>query len=717
MSLEDQITEIVSFSVDATHIDRLGRELVARQDTALAELIKNAYDADATQLMVTFYPKGKHSPSRIEIEDNGNGMTRQALLDGFMRISTSDKVLNPTSPRFARLRAGRKGIGRFAAQRLARKLTVITKSRLYPNEPALRLDFDWDTYVAERNIQDIPVPLRQVASASFGTHLILEDVRDEWSEDEVKAVADSLAPLIQPPSIDKGDADDPTAFEFTFVGPTGVTYTPEDAFAALSKQALAYVEASIDDNGSAIAKISSERIPDAAETIALDPDPHPLLAGVTLRAYYFILGKEWLPAAREDGRTVRDSLRRSGGIRIYRNGFRVMPYGEPSFDWLQLDAEYRKRSALLAPIGNQNFIGAVHITDPAGERFQETSSREGLIENAAFRDLCRFAFHACYEVARRISVVRAAAAEKAVKEASVEMRADVVDLEDTLSKLKGATSNAERDAFASSIVSLGRNILQNAVELDQNRINENNLLRVLSTLGMTVAEFVHEVRGTISYANGDLSELLNGSFAEPTKSRLARLRLNLSVLSKYADYFSAVITSNEKLAVRPVRIDGVLITFTDFASAILEPKSIKLDAKVEGYGVSSKPMHDAEWLSILSNLLSNSVKAISVAHVAEGKIMVRAAKAGNYVLLRFADNGIGIPRENWDRVFEPFFTTTRIDLPRARENADEASGMGLGLKIVRDIAESNEGSVSVVDPPAGFSTCIEVRVPGSWVEK
>ena len=126
LELSEFDKENVRFSVDASHISRLGRELVVKKETAVSELVKNAYDADATQVTLTF-ENVDLSGGRLTIEDDGHGMIREQLIAGFMRLSTTDKIHTPYSPRFHRLRAGSKGIGRFAAHRLGKKLTIITQ--------------------------------------------------------------------------------------------------------------------------------------------------------------------------------------------------------------------------------------------------------------------------------------------------------------------------------------------------------------------------------------------------------------------------------------------------------------------------------------------------------------------------------------------------------------------------------------------------------------
>jgi hypothetical protein len=118
--------ENVRFSVDARAIKRLGAELVGKKETAVSELVKNAYDADAVTVKLIF-KNSDNEGGTLRIQDNGSGMSRDELVNGFMKISSTDKVHNPISPKYKRNRAGRKRIGRFAVQRLGEKLTIITK--------------------------------------------------------------------------------------------------------------------------------------------------------------------------------------------------------------------------------------------------------------------------------------------------------------------------------------------------------------------------------------------------------------------------------------------------------------------------------------------------------------------------------------------------------------------------------------------------------------
>lgn len=105
-----------------------------------------------------------------------------------------------------------------------------------------------------------------------------------------------------------------------------------------------------------------------------DENKYLKLSGIRFKAYYFIYSSGLIPKQAES--YIREVTREQGGIRMYRNGFRVLPYGEPNNDWLGLDASVRKRIILPAH-GNNNFIGFVEIDDENGN-FQELSSREGV---------------------------------------------------------------------------------------------------------------------------------------------------------------------------------------------------------------------------------------------------------------------------------------------------------------------------------------------------
>ena len=190
--------EFISFSVDAGIINRLGLELVSKSETAMAELIKNAYDADANLVQVKFIDAIIDSGGTLIIEDDGVGMTKEQLINGFMRLATADKVQNSISKIYNRPKAGRKGIGRFSTQRLGKKLEVITHTKDSVN--AYKLTINWDDYESNKEIDQIKNSLEQIEKPhkECGTKLIIKDLRDKWSIADIKRVYRYIAELIQP---------------------------------------------------------------------------------------------------------------------------------------------------------------------------------------------------------------------------------------------------------------------------------------------------------------------------------------------------------------------------------------------------------------------------------------------------------------------------------------------------------------------------------------
>ena len=142
------MSEELRFTTDAGLIDRLGRELVGRQETALIELVKNSYDADAQNVTVTLERRA------LVIEDDGTGMSREELITGFLRLASTLKVSEPRSRMFGRQRAGRKGIGRFSTQRLGQVLRLRTWTD--DTSPGMELVVDWQKFESGRDLRARP---------------------------------------------------------------------------------------------------------------------------------------------------------------------------------------------------------------------------------------------------------------------------------------------------------------------------------------------------------------------------------------------------------------------------------------------------------------------------------------------------------------------------------------------------------------------------------
>jgi hypothetical protein len=355
----------IGFSIDAGLINRLGVELVGRAETAVSELIKNAYDADATWVELDFINSNIEG-GILQITDNGIGMTYDQLVNGFMKISSYDKIINPVSPIFGRSRAGKKGIGRFAAQRLGKRLILTTQTE--DSNYAIQIIIEWEKYQIHTELGNILHPISEVPKQRpSGTTLMIEDLRETWTESAIKRVFRYTSELIQPNFLtDSGrdlklSTDGGNSFEISFFQTIN---NERKVVADVDKQifdfALAVIEGYVGEDKVGYLSTTSNRlnINEVIEINATNGErnldtgtiPYKYLKNIRYKAYYFIYNRndyyDSIPKMLLN--QVLEFSRLNSGLKLYRNGFRVLPYGEPNNDWLKLDRRYSTPSGEIS---------------------------------------------------------------------------------------------------------------------------------------------------------------------------------------------------------------------------------------------------------------------------------------------------------------------------------------------------------------------------------
>jgi signal transduction histidine kinase len=181
-------------------------------------------------------------------------------------------------------------------------------------------------------------------------------------------------------------------------------------------------------------------------------------------------------------------------------------------------------------------------------------------------------------------------------------------------------------------------------------------------------------------------------------------------LDALTSYLNNVASARAARELRPVSLAQTVKEFERGMRQLAQRAEIELTVEYPPLdGLYTRPMHEAELASILLNFYSNSVKAVRNS-TEKRRIDVEAVREGEEIVLRFSDTGDGISAENREKVFEQFFTT-RAAAPATPSAIDDAVGTGLGLWIVHEIVTRARGTVKVVDPPEGFTTRMEVRLP------
>lgn len=649
--------EQVRFSVDAGIINRLGKELVGRHETAVSELVKNAYDADATEVELIFenaWQKG----GTLYIEDNGMGMTREQLINGFMRLSSADKIHNPISTRYDRVRAGKKGIGRFATQRLGEKLTIITQT--LESEQALKVSIIWDSFKIDKELQLITNQIEVIPKIKDeGTTLIIEGLREGWSDAMIKRVYRYTSELLQPFPLSikrkkrEENRTDP-GFKSSYFRRQDGKLEPKIDDEAFFQHALAEIEGYVMEDGQGCWTLKSKKIdlPDDIFLIGKDRNieksKFKLIRDIYFKCYYFIYDSKLIPSKTLS--FIRGIGNERGGIRLYRNGIRVASFGEKYNDWLGFDESVRRRNYLF-PHGNNNFFGFVEVTDELGTAFEETSSREALLENESYIELVDFVYTSIISALIKIAEIRdrkastgqrdyekkddATAPEKKVDNA-IEKLSNIV--KSSQSGNKSETLNESSTVTNENAFEIVRQLTEARIEEKaekeeekQRLLEENNMLRILGGLGLVIGEFVHEVNRFLPAFDADITFLRKAVSDMVARERVNRLDENLKGFTTFTSYFYETISRNVLRELEPIELRDIVYAFEVVIKEDIKNSGYIFHKPVfEDYDLWTVPMHKSEWASILFNFYINSKKAIKRAG-AKGEVFIRAGREGDKV--------------------------------------------------------------------------------------
>jgi hypothetical protein len=386
------------FTVDAKLLRELGERLVGRPHIALAELIKNSYDADARLVEIKFHP------DRIEVVDDGHGMSEADFVNRWLRIATAMKEANRRSPELGRQLTGSKGIGRLAAQVLARHMVITTRSLQDPLlegvesrrgastdelEEGVRAEVHWEDAVASRDLETVPVAIsgtteliRFAAGSRCGTRVLLQGLHSHWAGKDFRRLAEQIWHL-QPPFI----SQESDAFEVRLEAKyQSVVDSFNDQMRAIFDIWSARIQVVVrdDDPNEAAFELplrlerygqdtrENEQILDAEEDgadLAQVTQPPPRLADLTIelssgevRQVTYRVKACHLQQLNAEIRVfdlnnrqphgvsvalARRYLDQWGGVGIYDGGFRLPYYGADQ-DWLALDIDSARRLSASA---------------------------------------------------------------------------------------------------------------------------------------------------------------------------------------------------------------------------------------------------------------------------------------------------------------------------------------------------------------------------------
>ncbi len=363
-------------------VNLIGEELISDEAVAVVELVKNAYDADARNVVVSFEGSNPDAPQRIVVSDDGIGMDLPTVLNGWLELGTIMKKRADHSPG-GRQYQGAKGIGRFATARLGNSLLLETKR--VGQDDVVYVLLNWGKFTDDSYLDDIEIDYEVRTDKKFpiGTKLTIEGIHPEaWARENFERLHARLSRLLSP-------FRDVTEFDILLDTPghpdlSGVVQPPE--FLLRPKYVLTG-KLDIAGKFSGTIAIDGKKEPVSRTLAGGDERPECGPFEVEIRAWD--RDREGLgPIATRESMSiaeVRRLLDTYSGVAIYRDGFRVYPYGERGNDWLNLDL--RSRQNPVRNLANNQIIAALRVARDENPDLRDRSTREGLVRNSAYEAL------------------------------------------------------------------------------------------------------------------------------------------------------------------------------------------------------------------------------------------------------------------------------------------------------------------------------------------
>lgn len=663
-------------------LTRLGEELVPNLDQAILELIRNAYDADANVCEVIL--EGVSQPGgSITISDDGVGMSRADVIDGWLVLGGSRKRGDQPTPKKGRRTVGDKGLGRIAALRAGTHVKMVTIKD--GDRVATEIEIDWTRYDEARVVEDVNLELNAIDKANPGTTIVISGLTKAITKAEIDRLGRSIVLLTSPFEEGAEFRVELTAKEYPDLEKRVKSSYLEEAEFVLSADLMPDgrgVATVRDWKGQELYSANSDNWgglgkPESSELYSAPPAKFEL--------YVYILKRGSFTGRGATIGEVKSWLNAVGGVHFYHRGFRVAPYGDPGHDWLDMNLS-RARSPEERPSTNTS-VGRVVVPDLEGRLTQKTD-RVGFIESEDFQELRRFAKDALDWFARQR--LRAAEARR-----ESEKRVN----QEHFSEPKKAIEDVIREAVPEpeqKRVKFAIEMLEKRFESALKATREDLILyRSLATAGTTAAVFAHEIGKPITAIRSSQKSIRRRSQNLKPKRDVDKLKSPLDIILSASERLMRFASmqveflKREKRRHGAVNLNHVISSVHEIWQPVLADAKIKLE--LEHHVDEGAIVYGAEALveTIITNCITNSVSAFEQVGARQSgrKIVLQAIVEGSTVAVEIRDNGPGISMDLRD-IWLPGRTTRN-------------EGTGFGLTIAKDSTVDLGGSYQASTSPDG----------------
>jgi len=682
------MTTEVFFNPNARLMIQLGEQLIRNEYVAILELIKNSYDAFATEVVIEMSAIQFPSRGKIIVKDNGCGMDKTVIEEAWLNPGTDYKVKQLLGKRRGdfpggRIPLGEKGIGRFAVQKMGDKVEITTRKA---NSEECLVKADWRKFDSATSLSKVPVHFSERAPEVFkgkstGTMMCITDLRKgQWSEEVLQDLRRAIINMTSPFSsvqnftiklfidgkqddLDVKDilksalysfscdikGDRITRFEYKF--------RPYASMQPLKERTITLKDLQKHD----LDRIVYKRKKSAKNGDKKEPEKVDLssfrVGRVNLDGFIFHREAKVLKLGAIAGASVRDFLKDNGGVRVYRDKIRVYDYGEPGNDWLGL--EFRRINDPGVKLNSSLMLAAVNLDREESQDLMEKTNREGFVENDAFKALTKAVLHVITVVEKYRDEDKETVREFCGLGKKSEPVLDILSDFQALLEEK-ITDEKLRDECITYI---------KKIDTDYRQMQEILLTSAEAGLGLSFA--IHEISKV-------LQEMREFTKHEKVSEKILK---GIRHLSELVEMY-AVLLRTSKQKVQDLR--KLLHNATVYLQYRLRAHQITLvDNFSEFPRTADVKCPDRFAISAVVNVIDNSIYWLERYEVPNKKIYVSLEDKGDYYRVIVADNGKGFTMSP-EQMVKPFVTL-------------KPGGMGLGLHIVSEVMGAQGGKLIFSD--------------------
>ncbi len=738
----------------------------------------------------------------IYILDNGEGMDKKTILSKWMKIGTDNKLVEFRS-REGRIKTGAKGLGRFALDRLGKISNMITSPMDNEKGEAFDWTMNWHQFEDQgRTLSEIQADLEELEEFDYKDYLIssfsndkinevlnnedfdfsqgtlirISNLRDEWDKTSLQRLFKSLESLIPPKELglfyiyqfDLSQEDEfgevSTNYFNHYEYKIESEYNANDLKVKIKiqrkeldlsrtkkefKDVFSLIESSQPFDLATLEKGEFEYEKDVTKILKWRKEEgEKLLKEVgdfNFNFYFTKLAKPGkddfnsYPYLDNDYSLFTKSFEKFGGIKIYRDHFRVRPYGEPGDDWLDLGKRQASSPASAGQrIGDwrvraKQIAGVIDISRVLNPNLRDKSDRSSLIENTTFETFKKIIIGVIsefeYDRSRVLHPFYLKAKQEREKKEKEELRKRAEEiakeiLEEQKKKQEQEqeqenSESSEKEASEDTTTIIERKLTQFSAEQEKEKEEEESekdvelrLLRSLASLGLIVASFDHELKAISNNLQPRLKYLEKHLTSLISKDQLKNLADNKNPfkliefiktdhdkLKGWIDYSLSSIKTDKRKR-RNLNFGNYFEQFNKNWKFVLKERNVNLILDGNKNKNNNVRAFEIDMDSIFNNLLTNSLEAFKLRKEKyRREIKITWTYTEEQVNIAYSDNGKGLSEvfaDNPNEIFRPFVTTKK-------DKRGNEIGTGLGMYLVKNVIEDYNGEISLLSPETGFA--------------